>query len=259
MQGLDDENAGRAALAQWLPKLLDAARAEGPSLDSEGGAERAMQLVAIAEGGAVAERLALLPDALFAAGRVEALRTLALALRQVDRLGQLGPAGKARAGAAQAGGEALPDEGEQVRTALTKLLDYHFGEDPVVAAELGEGRPKGGTFKFAAMLARLAALAEARSETLSRDPKYWRPTLLVDARRLAEAGLSSVESLNEREALDVKRRAFGLLESVFADVRAAIAFVMRHDGELCDGLPYLVVKKPITRKVKAEAAPAGIP
>ncbi len=257
MQGLDDENAGRAALAHWLPRLLDAARSEGPNLDTEGAAERALALAIVAESAAVAARLALLPDALFAAGRVEALWTLALALRQVDRLGQLGPAGKARATASQAGADAIPDEGEQVRTALVKLLDYHFGEDPVVAAELGEGRPKGGTFKFAAMLARLAALAEARSETLSRDPKYWRPTLLADARRLAEAGLNSVESLNEREALDVKRRAFGLLESAFTDVRAAIAFVMRHDGELCDGLPYLIVKKPIARKAKVEAAPVA--
>lgn len=258
MLGLDDENAGRAALAQWLPKLLDAARADGPNLDSEGGAERAMQLVAVAESEAVKARLALVPEALFAGARVSELETLALALRQIDRVGRVGkvegaPAKSVAASVPVVGAsDAQNEEAEQVRTALFKLLDYHFGEDPIVAAELGEGKPKAGGFRFALMLARLAGLADARSETLSRDLKYWRPSLIADARRLAEAGLANVETLTEREALDVKRRAFGLLEATFNDVRQAIAFVMRADAMFVDGLPFLVVKKPITRKVKGE-------
>lgn len=231
------------AWLEWLPRVLGSARAEGVHVDVDGGLERALELVALARAEPAKGRLALLPEALFPADRLAALEQSVALTRSLDAL-QQGAAADAKAD------EALLDEAESLRATLNKLLDYHFGDDPAVASELADGKPKRGAFRLAAALARLATLAEERAQALAADTKYWRPTLIADARRVAQtlSGLSG--ALTEREVIDVKRRAFGLVETLFVDVRQALAFVMRHDAPWLEQLP--VLRKPAARKPKVE-------
>jgi len=233
------------AWLEWLPRVLGSARAEGVNVDVDGGLERATDLVALARAEPVKGRLALLPEVIFPADRVAALEQTVALTRSLDAL-QQGAASDAKAE------EALLDEAESLRATLNKLLDYHFGDDPAVASELAEGRPKRGAFRLAAALARLATLAEERAQALASDTKHWRPTLVADARRVAQTLCGLSGALTEREVVDVKRRAFAMVEAHFVDVRQAIAFVMRHDATCLEQLP--VLRKPAVRKPRVDGA-----
>ncbi|MFO0747145.1 MAG: hypothetical protein U1F43_16000 [Myxococcota bacterium] len=242
-------DAAQKAYAQWLPRVLGQARWDG-AIDLDGGLERAQQLVTIARSEPARSRLALLPSDLFETDRVSALESLLLAVKHVESAQKATPTSDGKIP------EATLDEAEALRATLHKLLDYHFGEDPAVGAELAEGRPKRSGFKIAASLARLATLAEERADTLAKDTKYWREGLLADARKLADQALAAGGALAEREIQDVKRRAFALLEAIFVDIRQAVAFVMRHDAAFVEALPTL--RKAAVRKAKAEpGAPDG--
>ncbi len=238
------------ATLEWLPRVLGSARAEGMNVDVDGGLERALELVALTRQEPGKARLALLPDALFPADQVSALEALVTATRSLDTL-QKGAATDGKAD------ETLLDEAELLRATLHKLLDYHFGDDAPVAAELADGRPKRGAFKLAAALSRLASLAEERAHALATDTKYWKASLVADSRRVAEQLFALSGALTEREVLDVKRRAFGLVETLFIEVRHALSFVMRHDAGYIEQLP--VLRKPQLRKPRAEVAGGGEP
>lgn len=235
--------AGKAAFQAQLSAILGATA--GPaSADAEYGAERALELVEIAREPELAARLALLPDELFPAGRVAELEAVALAtlhLHEVHRLA----AGQAGSDEAKLDAKLL-EEAEAVRATLHKLLDYHFGEDPQIAAELADFRGRRGTFRVAATLARLAILARERAGTLAKDTKYWRPNLVADAERLAADVQAGVQHLSEKDALELKRRAFQLVEAPFNDLRATLAWLLRHEPSKVNVLP--VLKKPAQRK-----------
>ncbi len=244
---LPDLASLRQAFERHFTALLGAPAVGPATLDVEYGARRALELAALASEPAIAERLALLPTALFAEGRVADLASLAQATLYADSLHKAG---------AQGGEdkvpEALLEEAEAVRGTLHKLLDYHFGDDATVSAELAEFRARRGAFRVAATLARLATLSRERVDHLAKDTKYWRDGLITDAERLATQIQGSVTALSEKDALELKRRAYGLLEALFGDVRQALAFVMRHDTKLVDALP--VLKKPQQRKPKGDGA-----
>jgi hypothetical protein len=247
-----DSDAAKKAYAEWLPRVLGQARWDG-AIDLDGGLERAQQLLTTARTDPAKSRLALLPAELFATSQLAALESLLLAMKALDAHAKT-PAAPADAAAVKAS-EATLDEAEGLRATLHKLLDYHFGDDAAVGAELAEGRPKRSGFRIAAALARLATLADERKDTLAKDTKYWRPGIVEDSRKLAEAALAAGGALAERETLDVKRRAFALLEGIFVDIRQAIAFVMRHDAAFIEALPSL--RKPAVKKPKMDATPDG--
>ncbi len=240
----------RLAFEANFAAILGAPAMGSATLDAGYGAERALELAAIAKRQDVATRLGLLPDVIFGAGQVVLMESLAHATLYADELVQK---------QSQASDDKVPDaileEAEAVRATLYKLIDYHFGDDPAVTAELAEFRGRRGSFRVAATLARLAALARDRADTLSKDAKYWRDDLLADADRLARAVQSQIGAISDKDALELKRRAYGLLEAAFNDVRVAISFVMRHELAVVEPLP--VMKKPAIRKARGEAAPAA--
>ncbi len=242
--------AFKAAFDAQFALLLGAAATASPTVDAEYGAKRALDLAAIARESRIADRLGLLPEALFGATRVSDLESLAQATLYIDDLHRAPR--EADADKQDKLSDALLEEAEAVRSTLHKLLDYHFGDDPTMAAELAEMRARRGAFRIAATLARLATLARDREDHLSKDTKYWREGLLTDANRLSLEVQANVHTISEKDALELKRRAYGLLELAFADVKQAIAFVMRHDAPLVDALP--VMKKPTQRKPKTDAA-----
>jgi len=240
----------RMAFEANFAAILGAPAAGSATLDAAYGAERALELVAIATREDVAARLGLLPGALFGSGQVVLVESLAHATLYADELTQ-----KQAPSTEDKVPDTLLEEAEAVRATLYKLIDYHFGDDPSVAGELAEFRLRRGTFRIAATLARLAALARDRAETLSKDAKYWRDDLLTDADRLARAVQSQIGAISEKDALELKRRAYGLLESAFNDVRVAISFVMRHALDSVEPLP--VMKKPSVRKPRGDSSAAA--
>jgi hypothetical protein len=240
----------RLAFEANFAAILGAPAVGSPTLDAGYGAERALELAAVAKRQDVATRLGLLPDVIFGAGQVALVESLAHATLYADELVQ-----KQSQPSEDKVPDAILEEAEAVRATLYKLIDYHFGDDPAVTAELAEFRGRRGSFRVAATLARLAALARDRADTLSKDAKYWRDDLLADAERLARSVQSQIGAISEKDALELKRRAYGLLEAAFNDVRIAISFVMRHELALVEPLP--VMKKPATRKPRGEAAPAA--
>lgn len=240
----------RAAFEAHFAELLGAAAVGGATLDASYGAERALELVAIARRPGVKERLALLPAALFPTDEVERLEALAHATLYADELATRQPGG-------EDGGveDAVLEEAEPVRATLHKLLDYHFGDDPAVAGELQDLRARRGAFRVAATLSRLAALARAREAVLSQDGKYWRDDLVAEAERIAREVRQRIGAISEKDATELKRKAYGLMESAFVEVRAGLMFVMRHALATIEPLP--VLKRPAARKPKGDAASAA--
>lgn len=246
-----DSGEGKAAFQAQLGAILGATA--GPATaDAEYGAERALDLVDIARGSELAARLALIPDALFAASRLAELEALAQATLHLHELHQSAAQAAAKPTAAEEAklADKLLEEAEAVRATLHKLLDYHFGEDALIAAELADSRGRRGAFRVAATLARLASLARERAAVLAKDTKYWRPSLIADADRLATEVQASVQNLSEKDALELKRRAFQLVEAPFNDLRSTLTWLLRNEPSKILALP--VLKKPTVRKAKAE-------
>lgn len=238
----------RLAFERHFAAILGAPAVGGATLDAAYGAERALEVVAIARGADVADKLALLPEALFARDEVAKLEALAHATLYADEL-----AGRQSAGEDKVA-DMLLEEADQVRATLHKLLDYHYGDDAAVSAELQELRARRGAFRVAATLARLATLAKEREATLAKDAKYWRDDLIAEAERLARVVQGQIGALSEKDATELKRKAFGLLEASYGEVKAAILFVTRHRTTPLE-LPAL--KKPAVRKARAEAGPGN--
>jgi len=247
-----DSSAGKAAFQAKLGAILGAT--VGPAtVDAEYSAERALDLVDIARQEDIAAKLALLPEELFSSMRVAELEAFAVATLHLHELHQ--SAAQAAASKPSAAEDAkladkLLEEAEAVRGTLHKLLDYHFGEDALIATELAESRGRRGAFRVAATLARLASLARERLAVLSKDTKYWRPSLIADADRLATEVQASVQTMSEKDALELKRRAFQLIEAPFTDLRSTLMWLLRNEPSKILALP--VLKKPTVRK-KAEA------
>lgn len=247
----DETEAGgirKLAFERHFAAILGAPAVGGATLDAAYGAERALELVAIARGADVVDKLALLPDALFASDEVAKLEALAHATLYADELAGRQSVGEDRVA------DQLLEEADQVRATLHKLLDYHYGDDAAVSAELQELRARRGAFRVAATLARLATLARERQETLAKDAKYWRDDLIADAERLARVVQGQIGAISEKDATELKRKAFGLLENAFSEVKSAILFVTRHRATAIE-LPAL--KKPAVRKPRGEAGPAS--
>jgi len=237
----------KAAFEAYLSAILGAPPSPA-KVDAEYGAERALELVEIARQPDIAARLAILPGVVFpdtCVGELEALGHAALYLHDLHQAASKpkadGPASEDRKL-----GERVLAEAEGIRATLHKLLDYHFGEDALVAAELADFRGRRGALRAAATLARLATLARERSAVLSKDTKYWRPSLIADAERLASAVQATVLSLSEKDALELERRTYKLIEGLFNDLRATLAWLLRHEPSKVNVLPLL--KKPAQRK-----------
>lgn len=244
----DTGDTKRLAFERHFAAILGAPAVGGATLDAAYGAERALEVVAIARGEDVADKLALLHDALFSRDEVAKLEALAHATLYADEL-----AGRQSAGEDKVADQLL-EEADQVRATLHKLLDYHYGDDAAVSAELQELRARRGAFRVAATLARLATLAKEREATLAKDAKYWRDGLIAEAERLARVVQGQIGALSEKDATELKRKAFGLLETSYGEVKAAILFVTRHRATPIE-LPAL--KKPAVRKPRAEAGPGN--
>lgn len=244
--------AARVAFEGLLGRLLGA-QAGSATADADYLAGRALELVAIARGAAAA-KLQLVPEALFSAATIGELEAVALSIQHLGRLQRSaseaakdeGPRGSVIA-------DKLLEEAEGVRATLHKLLDYHFGDDATVAAELAEFRGRRGALRIAVTLARLGAMAKEREGFLAKDTKYWREGLSADAERIAAEIQASAGAISDKDAKELERRALSLIEAPFADLRATLAWLLRADPTAVDALPTL--KKPSVRK-KAEPASA---
>lgn len=246
-----DHEAARAAFEGILGRLLGA-QAGSATADPEFLAGRALELVAIARGSAKA-KLDLVPEALFAAATVGELEAVALTIQHLGRV-QKAPSDGAKAEARI--DDKLLEEAEGVRATLHKLLDYHFGDDATVAAELAEFRGRRGALRIAVTLARLGAMAKEREGFLAKDTKYWREGLSAEAERIAaeiHRVSASAGAISDKDAKELERRALSLIEGPFADLRATLAWLLRADPAAVEALPTL--KKPSVRK-KAEPASA---
>lgn len=176
-------------------------------------------------------RFAKLPAELFDPGQPKALAALVGALRW---------AVIQRDAAREAQGEAVLDDAlaeksNGLRNRMSKVVLHYFEDDPEIGPSLKNLGRRRGHAALAQDLRQLAALYEQRRDVVERDPKYWQPGDIDDAR--AAAGL--VEEAVEQAVGDAARRwddaiarALTLLAPVYEEVRAAGRFLWRQDDEV---------------------------
>lgn len=149
---------------------------------------------------------------------------------------------------------ALAHDASAQRERMLRLLDYYFAPETVAGQEVAGIRLGRGYLDLAEDLDRLAALYTRETTTVSRDTHLYQAD---DARRAADLAKQLRAELGEvPEAGSVKAdgrvrkaartqdsrelcwRAFALLEEVYAEVAAAVRFVLRHEGgeALCPSL-----------------------
>ena len=155
---------------------------------------------------------------------------------------------------------ALVKRATEVEARMQKCCEYYFADDPVLADELARLRPGTGHRDLAGDLIGYADIYESRFEIVSQDMKYYRPTDLADARKIAKQIvdlLSASLTTEARAAAADQVRAWTLLRQVYGEVRAAGLFIERHDPTSAERYPslYAATRAPATRKKKA--APEG--
>ena len=143
---------------------------------------------------------------------------------------------------------------------MQKCCEYYFADDPVLADELARLRPGTGHRDLAGDLIGYADIYESRFEIVSQDMKYYRPTDLADARKIAKQIvdlLSASLTTEARAAAADQVRAWTLLRQVYGEVRAAGLFIERHDPTSVERYPslYAATRAPATHTKKA--APGG--
>ncbi|MEZ4407979.1 MAG: hypothetical protein R3A52_16115 [Polyangiales bacterium] len=128
-----------------------------------------------------AARFAKLPAELFDPGQPKALAALVGALRW---------AVIQRDAAREAQGEAVLDDAlaeksNSLRTRMSKVVLHYFEDDPEIGPSLKNLGRRRGHAALAQDLRQLAALYEQRRDVVERDPKYWQPGDIDDARAAA--------------------------------------------------------------------------
>ena len=215
------------AEAEALP--ADQVFARGVNLDDA--VSRLLGVVAaIAEDPELATRLGALPAAVLAPHHLERLPTLADALSYAHR--------RAKTEGATTSSAVVPletiEKATEARERLLSLTSYHLSAKPTVVAELADIRAGSGRLDLAMDLDRLAALVHEHHARLKDDQVHYRASELDDAPRLAKEIRTAFHATTTNTWADAARRVFTLVDRSYGEVRAAAAFVFRHEPALAD-------------------------
>jgi hypothetical protein len=261
--GTGDEVDPDKGLAAWtrVEPLLAALGAKRATLRGVDAGLAAIKLVQAGEWltrGEVTARFAILPGSEFE-GRLLAL--VEPAARSVLHL-------QAQVKTAAAGTPTvkldvdLAAAATELRGRMLKVVEYHFGDDPALGAEIEDIRRGKGFRDTADDLLRLSQIYKAKRVVLSQDPTHYRATDETDALRLASriheelgAQLDAVlKDLNEKLS-----RSWTLLVQTWDEVCVAGRCVFsKQPAELGRfASVYSLGRKPAARRPKTETtAPA---
>jgi hypothetical protein len=120
------------------------------------------------------------------------------------------------------------------RERLLSLNTYYLSSKQTVADELEDIRTGKGHLDLAMDLDRLVALVQEHHELLKNDPVHYRASDLEDAPKLAKEIRTAYYATTTNTWADAARRVFTLADRSYGEVRAAAAFVFRHEPALAD-------------------------
>ncbi len=216
---------------------------------------QAMKVYRAASEQGVFARFSRLPPEEFDIGHVGRQKTYGWALLYVQR---------------KATGESMRSSSAQVppkivsaalelRRGMIKVVDYHLGDDPVIANELTGIRAGSGHVDTANDLAELADLYETHYALLSLDKRHFRAQDTAEARRLSDAIYDHLgRSAEIREWLEARNRVFALLKRSHAEVLAAASFLFRNEPHQLARFPSLYTA-PAKPKPFSPAEPPSAP
>lgn len=156
-------------------------------------------------------------------------------------------------------------EAQAVRGRMLRVLEHYFDDDAEVGPRLVAIRSGSGLQDLANDLEQVADLYEEADvdAVIRKDPKHWRKDDVASARRFAQSifrGLGLGTAGDAAQWADLTQRAWTLLDTLYADVRATGRFVFRKDEDVEITYPSLVVatRSPASR-AKDDAEPAPPP
>jgi hypothetical protein len=154
---------------------------------------------------------------------------------------------------------ALVERAIEIEERMQALCEYHFRDDPEIAAELDRLRPGSGHRDLASDLNGYARIYEIRRDTVILDKKHYRDTDMDDARAVAGVILnllSAGSSSKARIAQDTLSRAWTLLCRSYDEVRAVGLHFLRHNQEKHRFFPSLFVAAKNIPSRKRHKAPS---
>jgi len=160
---------------------------------------------------------------------------------------------------------ALVERALEIEERMQALCEYHFRDDPEIAAELDRLRPGSGHRDLASDLNGYARIYELRRDIVALDRKHYREADVEDARAVAGVIfnlLNDNSTSKARMAQDTLLRAWTLLERSYDEVRAVGLHLLRHNQDKHRFFPSLFVaaknlpaSKKRPKNVHSEAAP----
>lgn len=129
---------------------------------------------------------------------------------------------------------ALVERAIEIEDRMQALCEYHFRDDPEIAAELDRLRPGSGHRDLATDLNGYARIYELRGDTVALDKKHYRDTDVGDARAIAGVILNlltSGTSSKARTAQETLARAWTLLCHSYEEVRTVGLFFLRNNPD----------------------------
>jgi hypothetical protein len=160
---------------------------------------------------------------------------------------------------------ALVERAIEIEDRMQALCEYHFRDDPEIAAELDRLRPGSGHRDLASDLNGYARIYELRRDVVAFDKKHFRETDMDDARAVAGVIfnlLSGTTTSKAQIAQDTLTRAWTLLERSYDEVRAVGLHLLRHNQDKHRFFPSLFVaakQLPTSRKRAKASAPEQSP
>jgi hypothetical protein len=224
-----DASAGAAAF-RGLEETLRGMAAEEvvtPNSDVQDSAIAALSLVQVAREPAIQAQLTRLPEALMET--VDRLERAAWATWYAHTLVL---ARAVRSGGTRVNAELYERSGQHLDKML-RVLEYHLGVMPEVAAEIADIRRGKGYHDRASDLARAAVLWERWRGELEVEERHFDPADGDRAQAFAQSILTelrdSVGGPVAAEQVDLRNRAWTLLGRFYAEVRAAGEYMFRND------------------------------
>lgn len=138
----------------------------------------------------------------------------------------------------------LVERAIEIEQRMQALCEYHFRDDPEIAAELDRLRPVSGHRDLASDLNGYARIYELRLGVVASDKKHYRDTDIDDARQVAAVIfnlLSDTSTSNARIAQDTLSRAWTLLVRSYDEVRTVGLYLLRHNHDKHRFFPSLFV------------------
>jgi hypothetical protein len=138
----------------------------------------------------------------------------------------------------------LVERAIELEERMQALCEYHFLDDPEIAAELDRLRPGNGHRDLASDLNGYARIYELRRDVVAADRKHYRDTDIGDARAVAGAILnllSTTSTSKARIAQDTLSRAWTLLVRSYDEVRTVGLHLLRHNHDKHRFFPSLFV------------------